>query len=671
MQHQQDSRSYREFIQYLPEVKRYLSELEHQDLWWTTVAMVGKINNENIDPQLLESIVDTQKEFQNLRDIMIEGLIGRYLNQANSEIMLKAQAVIDILIRNLFERTADVGFLATDNDLVDFMASDDVSEETKGFIHRRIEEYVAKYTVYDDVLLVSPEGKVRAKLDESNPVEKSFDPLIQQALTTDEEYVEVYRHSDLFPGKPASLIYAKRIEAEVSGQLRVVGVLCLSFNFEDEVERLFKVLNNEQDGYGVMLVDDSGKVLVANHPEKYPVGKQQACQYGMKEPVRSGNNLYFATKTNGYQGFYGLPWLGYVDVPSEVAFDDKSSKKEINVTIPKDSPLYLRDLEETNLKVSTLLLIVILNGKILSIKRDVKAFLPILDSFQDISVDIQEIFKGFIHHIHQVLVKTIQGKVAFSAALAVEVMDRNLYERANDCRWWALNSTFRQILTEHKQTQAISAEQVERLTEVLAYINKLYTVYTNIMLYDHKGKVLAVSNPAESELVGTLLPRPNDTARCLSLSDTQAYVVSDFHQTDLYSGRHTYIYHAAVKEWGNLQKNVGGIALVFDSEPEFAAMLEETQPKYINNLINDTTFSVFVDRSGLVISSTLPDLSVGTQFEVPAEVLEAESGQNDTVYWEWRSQPYLVGYRVSEGYREYKNGDGYENDVIALVLTGI
>ena len=27
------------------------------------------------------------------------------------------------------------------------------------------------------------------------------------------------------------------------------------------------------------------------------------------------------------------------------------------------------------------------------------------------------------------------------AALAVDVLDRNLYERANDCRWWALNAT--------------------------------------------------------------------------------------------------------------------------------------------------------------------------------------------------------------------------------------
>ncbi|WP_373020875.1 cache domain-containing protein [Thiomicrorhabdus sp.] len=668
---QGSSNSYREFIQYLPQVKKYLSELEHQDLWWTTVAMVGKINNENIDPQLLVSIVETQKEFQQLRDVMIEGLIGRYMNQANSEIILKAQAAIDILIRNLFERTADVGFLATDDDLVDYMAAESLSEDDRAFIHRRIEEYVAKYTVYDDVLLVSPSGEVKAKLDDNNPVEKSNDPIIHQALTTDEEYLEVYRHSDLFPGKPASLIYAKKIEADIGGRRQPVGVLCLSFNFEDEMERLFRTLNSDQGGYGISLLDDQGRVMVSSMPNKYAVGEKRVDPQGFSLPVRVGGNLHYATKTVGYQGFHGLPWYGYVDVPNEVAFDDKSSGKDLNVTIPKDSPLYLRDLEETNLKVSTLLLIVILNGKIISIKRDVKAFLPILDSFQDISVDIQEIFSSFIEHTHHVLVKTIQGKVAFSATLAVEVMDRNLYERANDCRWWALNSTFRKILTSHNETHSISADQTRSLCDVLSYINKLYTVYTNIMLYDRQGKILAVSNPAENELIGTVLPRPSDTSRCMGLRDTQAYVVSDFHKTELYGGEYTYIYHAAVKDWNDLDRNVGGIALVFDSKPELKAMLEETQPKYINQLINDTTFSVFVDRQGSVISSTLAGLEVGSDLEIPSQVLSAEKGQSDTVYWEWRGKPYLLGYRVGEGYREYKNGDGYENDVIALVMTGI
>ena len=384
-----------------------------------------------------------------------------------------------------------------------------------------------------------------------------------------------------------------------------------------------------------------------------------------------GPCLQFATKTQGYQGYCGLPWYALVRAPNQVVFSDKNYLDAIDLTIERDSPLYLSELEETNLKVSTLLLIVILNGKILSLKRDVKSFLPVLDSFQNISIDIQEIFTRFIHHIHNILVKTIQDKVASSASLSIEVMDRNLYERANDCRWWALNSTFRKVLSKAVDGNKVSGEDTHELSRILAYINQLYTVYTNIILYDTHGKILAVSDKSQTKLIGTTMPNMSEVNQCLRLQDTQAYFVSDFKATPLYDNQHTYIYHAAVKDWQVSHKNVGGIALIFDSQPQFAAMLQETQPVYRTQAVNESTFSAFVDRQGLIISTTHPTLKVGALLSLPSKVLTAENGQINTVLWKGLQSTYLIGYKVSQGYREYKNGDGYSNDVIALVFTGV
>jgi len=517
-----------------------MSELEQQDLWWSTVGMVGKINNQNIDAQLLESIVETQEEFQNLQKLMTNELITRYLNQANSEIMLKSQSTIDILIRNLFERTADVGFLATDDDLVDFMADDNTDATDTDFILKRIEEYVAKYSVYDDILLVKPSGVVKAKLDQSNPVQKSLDPLIREALATNEEYVEVYRHSDLFPNKTNSLIYAKKIVSEnESGQDQPVGVLCLSFNFDQEMEGIFKTLNKGSN-CNLMILNDSGEVITTNNSRQFPITKKVVTTANQSKPNRSGNTLYFSTQTTGYQDFYGLPWFGHIDIDTSEAFKREQNKRDLGIEIPNDSPLYLKDLEQINLRVSTMLLTVILNGKIMSLKRDVKSFLPILDRFHEISIEIQDIFARFIRHIHQVLVDTIQSKVAFSATLAVEVMDRNLYERANDCRWWALNSQFRKILSNKHKTGTIDEQQTQVLTEILSYINSLYTVYTNLIIYDKNGKILAVSNPDENHLINTTMPNKDEVYRCLALKDTQAYTVSGFQSSTLYNTAHTF-----------------------------------------------------------------------------------------------------------------------------------
>ena len=659
----------RQFIQFLPEVKAYIAELEHQDLWWSTVGMVGKINNENIDSQLLESIVETQKEFQNLRDIMINELISRYRNQANSEIILKTQTAIDIVIRNLFERTADVGFLAVDDDLIDYLTVENRCKEQAEFIQNRIKEYVAKYSVYSDIALVKPNGDICATLNPQNTIKHSDDPIIQEALNSNADYLEVYRHSDLFAYQETSLIYAKKMcHINDKGESTDVGVLCLSFNFNDEMVSVFHSLNNGSN-HEIMLLGENESVIASSNHQKKPIDKKIVPALS-STPEKRNDTLKFSTKTNGYQGFTGLPWLGHVEIDIQTALTTQANN-ELNVQIEKSSPLYQHELEQVNIRVSTLLLTVILNGKIMSLKRDVKSFLPILDNFQIISLEIQEIFARFIDHIHQVLVNTILAKIAFSAALSIEIMDRNLYERANDCRWWALNSTFRKILSDHHHGNDISSEQTMILNKKLNYINDLYTVYTNIILYDAYGKILAVSNKSEREIIGSFMPNREDVMHCLKKQDTQEYSVSRFEKSILYNDKHTYIYHAPIKSWNDMTQNVGGIALVFDSEPEFIAMLNDTEPKYSLATIENATFSAFIDRSGKVISSTKNKLTTGQKIEIPQEVLQAENGTNTCFTFNFEGQRYLVGYKVSQGYREYKNSDGYTNDVISLVFTGI
>lgn len=657
------------YLDYLPEVKTYLSDLDQQDLWWTTVAMVGKINNENIDPQLLESIVETQREFQNLRGLMIKALVERYFNQASSSVELTAQAMIDILIRNLFERTADVGFLATDDDLVSFLTHPEAGGFDQNFIEKRIQEYVAKYSVYDDVVILDTQGQVRAKLNSDNPVSLSHDPLLQQALTTTEPYVEVYRATDLF-AKSESLVYAKKIVDPKSN--KAVGVLCLSFDFEGEMEGIFELLNPKGKAGDLALLNDQGTVLVSSNPIKMQKGRKLSHYQTMTSPEANERGFTYVSETQGYQGFKGLPWRAYMQADLQHAFGVNDGVAALDLVVSQDSPIYLHDLEEMNLKVSTLLLIVILNGKITSLKRDVKSFLPVLDSFQVISRDIQTIFHDFIEHIHEVLVKTIQAKLSFSTRLAIEIMDRNLYERANDCRWWALNSTFRQLLsTKQANRGELVAEDTQQLTQILHYINELYTVYTNILIYDTDGRVLAVSNVDQAHWVGQILPQSKEVAQCLGMDSTQRYVVSEFEETALYDNRPTYVYHAAIKHWQESHRNVGGIALVFDSEPEFSAMLQDTLPVYINESINKVTFSVFCSRQGHIIASTSEQFPVGSQLKLPSSLQGVEIGQAGTAAWKINDRNCVLGYSLSSGYREYKTQDGYVNDIFALSVTEI
>ncbi|MEZ4128554.1 hypothetical protein, partial [Salmonella enterica] len=134
----------------------------------------------------------------------------------------------------LYERTADVGFLATDQDLCRFVAGLDTDQ---GAVLMRLREYRNKYTVYDEIMLLDCKGAVVAQIDETSPVEGTQDALLARTLKSD-GFVESFGPTDLRPGKRHALLYSHRM---LHPQTREpVGVLCLSFAFADEMQGIFQ-----------------------------------------------------------------------------------------------------------------------------------------------------------------------------------------------------------------------------------------------------------------------------------------------------------------------------------------------------------------------------------------------------------------------------------------------
>jgi len=217
------------------------------------------------------------------------------------------------------------------------------------------------------------------------------------------------------------------------------------------------------------------------------------------------------------------------------------------------------------------------------------------------------------------------------------------------------------------QREASSQDQ-RTLSDILRYINDLYTVYTNLFVYDKNGKVLAVSNPSEEKLVGTTLEQ-EWVKNTLSIRDSQQYSVSKFESTDLYNNRYTYIYGASITANSISSEVVGGIGIVFDSEPEFTQMLADTLMSEDDSAHLANGFAVFVDRKGLVISSTSDRFITGEMLNMSEDVFGYDNGESLSKIIELDGSYYAVGVSTSAGYREYKSDtDKYENDVIALVF---
>jgi chemotaxis signal transduction protein len=283
----------------------------------------------------------------------------------------------------------------------------------------------------------------------------------------------------------------------------------------------------------------------------------------------------------------------------------------------------------------------------------------ILKEISETGARTKDVFERSIADLHKTVVTSLLRGNQFHATLAIDIMDRNLYERANDCRWWALASAISEALAREQR----SDQDAELVDTILRTINGLYTVYTNILVFDAQGRILSCSN--DSALKGTVLT-DRWISSVLSLRDSQGYSVSEFAPTHLYGDRPTYVYGAAIRSSQGLPA-IGGVAIVFDSEPQFDAMLNDALPRDRVGNINKDSFGLFVEPSGRVIACSN---------EVPARrhalhgsgVLAPRSRRRPFRHHDRRR--FMRSAPTLSGYREYKGKhDAYKNPVIALVLT--
>lgn len=656
----------------MPDVKSFENRLAQLNGWWGKITLIGKINSHNVAATILDDMNRTQNKFGELQQKLTHNLMYENVQKLVLDNSSKAQVAIDLLIRNLFERTADVGFLATDDDIRVFLAEPHPSQQQIDFIETRLQEYVKKYSVYDEIMVFDTKGQLKAHLDKTNPVGSSNDPLLADTLASHDDYVETFRHTDLQPNRRHSLIYSCKITETDQKTSTPLGVLCLCFRFDDEMQGIFANLLSREDVGVMTILAANGQVIASSNEQLVPL----QAKFNVDTPLRintyQGRDYITNTRqTSGYQGFFGLGWFGQMMTPLDKAFCHKQSSSQHNgfadiMEQASSFPQELRNIRQASADINADLGLLVLNGQIASARKNAAEFMPVLEAIKEIGSDIASIFTASVNSLQEVTVMSSHlNNAGFLAALAADIMDRNLYERANDCRWWALTSAFRKNLA---QTE-LSAGDKRQISEILQYINALYTVYTNLYVYNLQGEILAVSDSKQTHWVGTGVDASSGAAAALQSANSQKYSVSPFATTHLYQQRHTYIYNAAITDLADPGKVLGGIGIVFDSEPQFAAMLQETLPRDENDRLLEHCFAVYADRNQTIISvANRPDLKVGDKLALNERFFALQNGQHGSDIIQYDGKNYVLGMATSKGYREYKTLDGYQNDVLALVF---
>ena len=663
-------------IKHIEDVDKYKEELGRLSTSWDMFALLGQLGDINID------IGKTKENFLNLTSTLLNHLSEQEIKKVTQEMKFKAQVAIDILIRNLFERTADIGFLATDDDIRNFIQNyvskyNENSVILRDNIQKRFKEYVSKYSVYFDIVVLDNHGKLLVRLNDDIKTEKTDLAFVNKVLNSDEDYLETYGFHDFIPQYKKSLVYSYKVTKTNNQNSENLGVLCLCFKFTDEMNGILTNLIDTKNKECITILDEDGFVIASSDRDHIKLGAKLPIVLNEEFKLISFAGRDYIAKTcetNGYQGFKGLKWYGHIMIPLEYAFlSDELNSKEVDDNIinamMENEQHFSKELKEVFNNSQTIqdnLTRVIWNGniaqsKLNSVNREFSKSL-----LNEIGI-VGNKANSSLENLNQTIITSILKDSEFLSSLAIDIMDRNLYERANDCRWWALNSYFREAFDDYSTLH----DKKDEISEILKYINDLYTVYTNLIFFDKNGKVIAVSNRNEEFLVGRVLTQ-DWVSKTLSLKDTSKYCVSKFEKTVLYDNQSTYIYSSAIRSLKNEAIVTGGIAIVFDSKPQFSAMLDDTLPRDTQGEKLSGVFALFTNKEKQIISSSNEDFEVDSYLNIDDSFFDLKNSHGLSKIIEFDNKYYAIAAKCSNGYREYKSRvDDYKNDVLCFVFIYI
>jgi len=263
----------------------------------------------------------TSKELGVIRSDTSE-LHRRFAEKERERLSDMAQTLVQLIVRNLYERTADVRWWATDAALLRCLESQDRAS-TEHAIARLglINRY---YSVYLNLILAGGDGKVRAcsqpaKFSRVTGADVSTTPWFRKAMATKsgDQYVVDDIASDPLHDDKLTAVYAAAVRAEGSRDGAIVGVLAVVFDWEEQAKTIVRtepaLTEDEWARSRVLLLDNKLRVIASsdNNGVLGPfVLEHQDERKG--HYVNADQELIAFAQTHGYQEYDGLGWYAVI-----------------------------------------------------------------------------------------------------------------------------------------------------------------------------------------------------------------------------------------------------------------------------------------------------------------------------------------------------------------------
>lgn len=559
-------------------------------------------------------------------------------------------------------------------------------QEVRGkitFACDRLEDINNSYTLYRDLVITDRSGHVIANSNQQTR-EQVLGLQVQNEIwfaaameTKDGTDYAVHDlcGSAIETAYERSLIYSAAVRENGDTHGRALGAMGVFFDFQGEAQMILDDYmphddrGHTVDGWYSFFTDQRGTIIGSSDTAVVPVlsyahlprqhrnlkSGQRINNYVVFEGVESA---VFTAKTDGYLEYPGLGWNSHLVVPRDAIFSQKVSVDE-SILQPEEllhSQIIPDVNKETYVKIQDdkeSIQLISLNGIVFASKLGKRgvALGPIFDQITktgDFATSMME----------KLLAEMALGELAMnlkaienSSKQAIDLIDRNLFERAADIRWWATDQFFWTALENPGETA------FEQASKRLKVINASYTMYRNLVLADANGDIVACSRlELRNELRKQNVSEQEWFQLGMRTTASTDYAVQDVCNSPLERIKETsLIYVGGVRRNGSREgEAIGVLGILFDWDTEAQTILKTCLPTGRDGQPIPGSAAFYTNNRGEIIETTDSErFTVGSKPGLGAAVADLGKGESCSGLIKHGGIRYLIGSSRTQGYREY------------------
>lgn len=247
---------------------------------------------------------------------------------------------------------------------------------------------------------------------------------------------------------------------------------------------------------------------------------------------------------------------------------------------------------------------------------------------------------GQLRELGERLVEQVRGaRLADLARNVVELIDRNLYERSCDVRWWATDSA---VVDACEQEDAEARAHAGRR---LGVILSSYTVYLDLWIADRSGTVIANGRPRKFHAAGVDVSGEDWFKRAMATANGGEYVACDVSENRTLNGATVATYATAVRAGGDARGEIiGALGIFFDFAPQAQDIVGGVR---LGDAEHERTRVMLVDSGHRVLSASDGNGML-------RERIDLHGAGTDTSGYYSRPDGTVVGFSLTPGYETYE-----------------